>query len=278
MESLVLGPSDFEILRTEFDYIYVDKTQYVHELRRLRYCFFSRPRRFGKSLFLSMLSAFFKGRRDLFKGLALESYPHWDVYPVFYFDMGDIGEDYELSDTNVYLKIRFNEIARNYGISLEDEIKPREMFRQLIVRYHEKHGKRVVILIDEYDKPLIDRLHKPEEARVFHEYLSSFYSVIKPQSAHIEFLFITGITRFEKLNIFSGLNQLQDITLEPAFHGIAGFTEAEIRKYYGEYILSQAKKKRWTEEQFMQTLADWYNGYQWVVDEAEIEETGVEEE
>jgi len=142
LRNLTIGNSDFERMRLN-DRIYVDKTQLVPMLRsKGEFYFFSRPRRFGKTMFLGMLKAYFQGKRELFKDLALDRYSHWDVYPILHFDMSDIGEDYELSETNGYLKTRLHEIAQNYGITLANEIKPREMFRQLLLRCHEKYQKK----------------------------------------------------------------------------------------------------------------------------------------
>jgi len=222
-------------------------------------------------MFLSMMRAYFQGRRELFKGLALDSYPHWDVYPVWHFSMGQ----YEDLKTPEAFDPAFAKDLEAQMIMCGLDVKSgstanqllRDGFRQLFLK-----KQKVVILIDEYDKPLIDSLDQPERAMAFHDYLASFYSIMKHQADQIEFLFITGITRFEKLNIFSGLNQLQDITLDRYFHGIAGFTEAEIREYYGEYIQLRSKKKRCSQEAILQELAIWYNGYQWVIDEEEPEE------
>jgi len=154
-----------------------------------------------------------------------------------HFDFGNVALRANLEQADRYLRNRLRKMAQQNGIPLDNRDTPEEQFRQLLEECHEKHDKKIVVLIDEYDKPLIERLHKPEEARAFHQYLSSFYGIIKPQAESIEFLFITGITRFEKLNIFSGLNQLQEITLDRDFHAIAGFTEAEIREYYADHIL-----------------------------------------
>jgi len=276
LRNLTIGNSDFERMRLN-NRLYVDKTHFVPMLRsKGEFYFLSRPRRFGKTMFLEMMRAYFQGRRELFKDLALDHYPHWDIYPVFYFDFSNVALRHTLNDADLYLRDQLKEMARQNGFKLKKMPAHEDLFRQLLLRSYEKHGKKAVILVDEYDKPLIDRLHKPEEVRAFHEYLSSFYSILKPQAEHIEFLFITGITRFEKLNIFSGLNQLHDITFDRDFHAIAGFTEAEIRKYYGEYIqkvsVGDEKEKipPRTEAEVMEELAHWYNGYQWVIGEDKI--------
>jgi len=276
LRNLTIGNSDFERMRLK-NRIYVDKTHFVPALlEKGEFYFLSRPRRFGKTMFLGMMRAYFQGKRELFKGLALDHYPHWDLYPVFYFDFSNVALRADLHQADKHLRNQLRDMARQMDIELDNSDGPEEQFRQLLLRSYEKHGKKAVILIDEYDKPLIDRLHKPEEARAFHEYLSSFYGIIKPQAEYIEFLFITGITRFEKLNIFSGLNQLQDITLDRDFHAIAGFTEAEIREYYAGHILQVGIRdlengvEVRNEEDVMKELATWYNGYQWVIGEDKL--------
>jgi len=254
LRNLTIGNSDFERMRLN-DRIYVDKTQFVPMLRsKGEFYFFSRPRRFGKTMFLCMLKAYFQGRRELFKDLALDHDPHWGVYPIWHFSMGQ----YEDLKTPEAFDSAFASDLEAQMIMSGLEVKQggtanqllRDGFKQLFLK-----KQKVVILIDEYDKPLIDSLEQPSRARAFHDYLSSFYGIRKHQAEAIEFLFITGITRFEKLNIFSRLNQLQDITLDRDFHPIAGFTETEIRKYYGEYIQQRSRKKRCSEEALLEELA-----------------------
>ena len=230
----------------------MDKTHYVAKLvEEGKYYFLSRPRRFGKSLFVDTLKQAFLGRRELFEGLYL--YENWDwseTYPVIHIDFGgEVVEDAEDLKQVIYQKLKENQEALE--IICENQEDYRACFRELIKRSAKKYGKQVVVLIDEYDKPILDRIEEREKAWEIREVLKSFYSVLKPLDSYLKFVFITGVTKFSKVSLFSGLNQLLDITLSPRYATICGYTHGELERVFGGLL---------TEEE-LQGVRCWYNGY-----------------
>lgn len=256
-----IGIQDFEKLRT-FNNIYVDKTWYVQRLVEEGVIYFlSRPRRFGKSLLLSTLHAFFEGRRDLFKGLAIEGYKSWDweSYPVIHVDFN--GESYDKEHS---LESRLNEILNFYEEKYEivdSTSSLAERFRAVITTAYKSTGKRVVILIDEYDKPILDTLHEDTLKGMHHSTLRAFYASLKGCDKYLRFCFLTGITRFGQLNIFSGLNNLNDISLDDRYAGICGITEPELHDYFQHGVEECAAKWGCTTEEAYTVLKDNYDGY-----------------
>ncbi|MEE3314256.1 MAG: AAA family ATPase [Treponema sp.] len=256
---LPIGIQDFEKLR-KGGYVYVDKTKYVYELARLSTPFFlSRPRRFGKSLLLSTFEAFFLGKKELFEGLYIsEKEKEWAEWPVIKISFGQ--SSYETKDK---LFSTFDSILTDYekqfGIEKESDnysVRLKNLIRQTSM----KTGKQVVILIDEYDKPILDALYTDYEEQNRQE-LRSFYSPLKDCDKYIRFLFITGITKVSHVNIFSGLNQLNDISLNEDFSSICGISESELEKYFEPEIKNLAERRKLTYQQAKEKLALMYDGY-----------------
>ena len=253
-----LGQQDFKILR-ESEAVYVDKTHFIPELLNQHYYFLSRPRRFGKSLLVSTLQYFFQGRRELFQGLAIDNYDwDWQEYPVIRIDLSE--GDFS---TEEGLRIRWLEIMAIYetkfGVLPKGE-SPRARFNNLIFSLFQKFNRQVVILIDEYEKPLLDAIEKPYFDKVVNE-LSAIYSVFKSNSEYIRFLFLTGITRFGHLNIFSGLNNLKDISLNPAFEAICGITQKEISEYLLPGVDRYSQHREISQDDALKVLKEYYDGY-----------------
>ena len=230
-----IGEQDFKSL-IEGGFVYVDKTQFVYQLTHSnKYYFLSRPRRFGKSLLLSTLRYYFEGKKELFEGLAIEQMEtEWKQYPVFLISLAQFNPDVEESLQKRLLSY-IREWESLYGKSDEDlEISDR--FSQLIKKSHEITGEKVVILVDEYDAPLISTLHDDPSHEKFKNELKSFYTNIKDNGEHIRFAMLTGVSRFSHMSIFSGLNNLDDITLSDDYCVICGITPEELQKYFRQGI------------------------------------------
>ncbi len=242
-------------------YTYVDKTHYIPELTAHgKYIFLSRPRRFGKSLMLSTLEAYFKGQRELFKGLAIDNMDlDWTPFPVFRFDFN--AEDYSIDgglENRLNLLLKGLECEYGYDADL---FTPAQRFNHLIEAAYRKTGRQVVILIDEYDKPLLDI----EENQILFEKnqrtLKSFYGTLKAMDGYIQFAFITGVARFSKVSIFSDLNNLDDISMEDAFADICGWTEKELLGCFSQGIEDLAHRRKETFDETLQALRNYYDGY-----------------
>lgn len=252
MKKLPIGIQSFPQLIGE-GYTYVDKTPLIHRLvEGGKYYFLARPRRFGKSLLISTLKAAFRGERQWFQGCYLEQ--HWDwsvVRPVIHLSLGG-----GVVQSREELDVRLHEIlAHNYQ-EYAIELRPQSLagqFEDLIRHLREKYGQSVVVLVDEYDKPILDNLTMGEEApaRAIREGLKNLYSVIKDCSEDIHFALLTGVSKFSKVSLFSGLNHLKDITLDERFATICGYTEAEIKAVFTDYL----------EGVDFAQLRAWYNGY-----------------
>ena len=254
---LPIGMQTFRELR-ELDCYYVDKTAYVKRLRdEGKHYFLSRPRRFGKSLFLDTLKEFFEGNEALFEGLYIHHRHDWtERHPVvrLSFGGGNFKEPGYL-DTNVMAQLDGIEVAA--GVSPRYQTAP-ERFGYLIRSLHEQTGQRVVVLVDEYDKPILDALvEKPEVARANRDYLRGLYGVIKDSDAHVRFTFLTGISKFSKVNLFSQLNNLTDLTLDPVYSSICGYTERDLETVFAAELGGLDRER----------VREWYNGYRWLGDE-----------
>ncbi|AHK80062.1 hypothetical protein M911_13875 [Ectothiorhodospira haloalkaliphila] len=235
-------------------YYYVDKTPHIHRLvTEGRYYFLSRPRRFGKSLLLDTLRCLFEGREELFRGLYVESRWDWSVrYPVVILDFGGgVAATREALDARIRDQLHWN--RERLGVSLDRQTDIPGEFEALIRGAHARSGERVVVLIDEYDKPILDNITEPERARVVREGLKNLYSVLKTVDAHLRFCLLTGVSKFSKVSLFSGLNNLRDITLSPAYSDICGYTEADVDSVFSPELSGLDR----------QEIRAWYNGYRW---------------
>ncbi len=256
---LPIGIQDFEDLRTR-GCIYVDKTDLIYKLATEgKPYFLSRPRRFGKSLLLSTMEAYFLGKKELFKGLAIETLEkEWIEYPVLKISFG--ADNYpDLESLKSALNLQLSEYEKLYDIKVEDRrFAPR--FTNIIKGIVNQTGKKLVILIDEYDKPILDALYTEFEEQNRQE-LRSFYSPLKDSDKYIRFLFITGITKVSHVNIFSGLNQLNDISLNQDFSTICGVSETELENYFLPEIQALAEKQGLSVAETKNKLAEMYDGY-----------------
>ncbi len=253
MRKLPIGIQNFKELRTE-NYYYVDKTQFVKQLvEGGKYYFLSRPRRFGKSLFLDTLKQAFLGNKLLFEGLYLEKNWDWNrKYPVIHISFGS-GVFRTLEDLKINLKDLLLSNASTYNLQLKhDSINL--AFKHLIQDLHRTHHQKVVVLIDEYDKPILDNLTHPEIAREIREELKNLYSVIKDSDEYLKFAFLTGVSKFSKVSIFSGLNNLKDITLDSRYASLCGYTEKELVETFQDRLQGVN----------LEEVRNWYNGYSWL--------------
>ncbi len=255
-----IGEQDFERLR-RVGYVYVDKTARMYELTSTsKCCFLSRPRRFGKSLLLSTMEAYFLGKREPFKGLAIEQLEkEWKKYPVLYMDLNS-GKYDSLDNLEKELNAIIAKWERTYG-SLETEDTLASRVKGIIERAYEKTGEEVVILVDEYDKPILKAIDDEKLQEKFRSTLKSIYSVLKTQSRYIRFAFLTGVSKFSHMSVFSDLNNLRDITLEEQYADICGISEKELYTYFKDSIRELADKKKMTYEEACAKLAEKYDGY-----------------
>ena len=265
-----IGVQSFEKLRRD-EYLYIDKTPFIWKLVQTSSPYFlSRPRRFGKSLFLSTLAAYFLGQKELFKGLylekaeeeqvVLENRAAWQTYPVFYLDFntGQYNTERALMSQLNLLLSRFEEA---YGTNKnEEEVSQR--FEGLLKREYQKTGKQVVILVDEYDKPLLQTMGVNEALNEqYRNELKAFYSVLKTCDEYIRFAFLTGVTKFSKISIFSDLNNLKDISLHETYAGICGITQKELEDNFEPEIQALAERQGLNYPQAIAALKQWYDGY-----------------
>jgi hypothetical protein len=262
LPSLPIGIQDFEKLRTE-NRLYVDKTQYIHQLIQGGYgaYFFSRPRRFGKSLTVSTLKCLFEGKRHLFAGLWIEDKIDWQVYPIVFLNFNEVGyqEDLHAAFTRI-----LDKQANQYGIELGGTGLG-ERFGELIQKLVAKAGRPVVVLADEYDKPLLEALASGDQAKANYIRLAmrEFYGVLKGADLYLRFVFITGITRFAKVSLFSEVNQLNDITIDRKFGQLCGYSQTELEQYFASHLASAAQEMGIGQGGLLAEMRSWYNGYTW---------------
>jgi hypothetical protein len=242
--------------------IYVDKTPLIWKMiNDFSQVFLARPRRFGKSLLLSTVANLFQGNKALFAGLWIENNWNWeDTYPVIHFYMDKtFFKDYGLEKgLQQYLK----KLAALHQVELPRE-SPGDMLEDLIIRVAEKAGKQVVLLFDEYDKPINDHLEQPEIAEQNREILSNFYGAIKPNSDRLRFLMLTGVSKFSHVSVFSKLNQLTDLSLNKDFVTMLGYTQEELSQYFEPYLQRAATELELSIEELLEQIKYWYNGYSW---------------
>ena len=253
---LPIGIQTFRKIREENCY-YVDKTAYIERLvTEGTHYFLSRPRRFGKSLFVDTLKELFEGNEPLFKGLAIHDQWDWSVrHPVLRLDFSS-GNFKDPSYLHENLMDQLTAIERRAGVIAESATAPGR-FAHLLETLHDETGQPVAVLIDEYDKPILDALEEPEIARANRDYLRGLYATIKFGDAHIAFTFLTGVSKFSKVSLFSGLNNLIDITLDPHYSAICGYTEADLDAVFAPELSGLDRD----------AIRAWYNGYNWLGDE-----------
>jgi hypothetical protein len=261
MKNLPIGTQSFETLRST-DCVYVDKTENIYRMvMNGRIYFLSRPRRFGKSLLISTLEALFKGKKELFEGLYI--YDKWDwsqQHPV-------VRIDWTLIDHSTPEKIEISligyleRLAQNYQVILTEKSAP-NCFGELIDVLHEKTGQKVVVLIDEYDKPVTSHLFDSQLDAV-RTAVHDFYQVLKGSDEHLQFLFLTGVSKFSGLSVFSALNHLNDISLHEQFASICGYTQEELENSFPDYLENTAEHLEMTKEELLNEIRYWYDGYTW---------------
>ena len=258
LKRLPIGQQDFSGI-IEFNAIYADKTKIIYDLLNLsQFVFLSRPRRFGKSLLISVLKNLFEGKKELFKGLWIEDKIDWKPVPVIRIDFTRI--DFATKVLDDALDFALQDNAEKYGVGLRGE-SLKERFINLIADLRNKTGERVVVLIDEYDKPIIEYINEPAKAEENRMILRNFYGVIKACSEMLRFVFITGISRFSKLSIFSELNNLVDISMDKNFAAICGFTKEDLDKYFGEYKDAACEELGLSRAELDKKIGFWYDGY-----------------
>ncbi|MDR3245934.1 MAG: ATP-binding protein [Prevotellaceae bacterium] len=262
MKKLPIGTQSFSILRST-DCLYVDKTEYIYRMVTTgRVYFLSRPRCFGKSLLVSTLDALFKGQKELFEGLYIYDKWNWnEQYPVIRLDFGERTYDTpEKLESSLFTFI--NEMAENYSVNL---VSPdlSDRFGELIKRLHKSTGQQVVVLIDEYDKPITDHLSDPKVMTANKTTLHNFYQVLKATDEHLYFIFLTGVSKFAGVSVFSALNNPDDITKEDQYASICGYTQEELESYFSDYINRAAKYNNMNRRDLLDKIRTWYNGYSW---------------
>ena len=257
---LPIGIQSFEKLRSE-GFVYVDKTALVYKLAQAGVpCFLSRPRRFGKSLLLSTFEAYFKGKRELFHGLAIEQLEqNWYEYPVLHLDLN--AEKYDSNERLAnLLESQLATWEAQYGVT-EINSSYSIRFSHLIRQACQKTGRRVVVLIDEYDKPLLRSFDNPQLQNDFRETLTAFYTVLKSADPWLQFVFITGVTKFAQMGIFSNLNQLNDISFDLAYNTLCGMTRTEIEETFPPELDTMAEELDMTRETLLEEITRQYDGY-----------------
>ena len=243
-------------------YLYIDKTEYVYRMAHgnSKYLFLSRPRRFGKSLLTSTLHAYFEGRKEIFQGLAIEQLEtEWASYPVLHFDMST-AKHADKEALVLELERKLLQYEQIYGRG-EGDILPNQRLEGLIQRAYKQTGKGVVVLIDEYDAPLLDVMHEERVLPVLRNVMRNFYSPLKGCDPYLRFVFLTGITKFSQLSIFSELNNIENISMDEAYAAICGITQEEMETQMSIDVDLLASGLKLTREETLQQLKDNYDGY-----------------
>ncbi len=262
-----IGIQTFEDIRTE-GYAYVDKTALAYKLvSEGKYYFLSRPRRFGKSLLLSTLKAYFQGKKELFDGLAMAGLEkEWKEYPIFHFDF-NTGLYTNLEGLNSTIDYQLLKLEQRFGV-VRAGLSLSDRFKELISRAYEQTGQKVVILVDEYDKPLLETIGNTELQNEYRKILKSFYGVEKTMDSYIRFAFFTGVTKFSKVSIFSDLNNLSDISLDYRYGTICGISEQEIRENFDNEVAELAVENSMTKDECYAMLKSSYDGYHFSAESA----------
>ncbi|WP_337946408.1 AAA family ATPase [Segatella sp.] len=256
-----IGMQTFSKIREE-DFLYVDKTEYIYRMTHTsgKYFFLSRPRRFGKSLLVSTMQSYFEGKKELFKGLAVEKLEkEWTEYPVLHFDMSG-GKHMEPEQLELYLGYILEDQEKKWGIN-EPRIGANNRLIDLINTAYEKSGKQVVVLIDEYDAPMLDVAHEKEQLDVLRNIMRNFFSPLKYSEAKLRFLFLTGITKFSQVSIFSELNNITNVSMDDEYAGICGITKEELLENMSDDIDMLADALGYSREMMIAKLKENYDGY-----------------
>ena len=256
-----VGIQTFENI-IEGNYLYVDKTKYIVDFRTkgMKYIFLSRPRRFGKSLFASTLQAYFEGRKELFEGLAIADYEkEWVKHPVLHFDMSG-AKHFDAEALKHYLDLQLIPYEELYGKN-ENEIYPNERLDGIVKRANKQTGQKVVVIIDEYDAPLLDVVHEKDNLAQLRLIMQNFYSPLKKLDPYLEFTFITGITKFSQLSIFSELNNLDNISMFDQYSAICGISKTELTTVMKPDVEGLGKALGMTYEECLEELRKYYDGY-----------------
>ena len=251
-QCLPIGIQDFETIRSD-NFYYVDKTPLIRRLvEDGRHYFFSRPRRFGKSLLLDTIGALFEGQEVLFRGLDIHGHWDWSItHPVVWLSFDGLYNAPEDIERNILVQLQA--VERDAALESSTWQTAPEYLFEVLDRLHHTTGQRVVILVDEYDKPILDVLKDPDRARANREYLRGFYGIIKGSAAHVRFVMVTGISVFSKVSLFSGLNNLKDISLDPRFATICGYTDTDLDTEFAPELAGLDRD----------AIRSWYNGYSW---------------
>lgn len=259
-----LGIQTFSEIRNR-NMLYVDKTAYVYRLASSgKFFFLSRPRRFGKSLLVSTFQSYFEGKKELFKGLAIEQLEHeWNKYPVLHFDMSG-GKHMNKEQLNRYLLYILKSNEERFGVNT-DSTDPNIRLSNLINSIYHQTGKQVVVLIDEYDAPLLDVVHHEEYLGTLRQIMRNFFSPLKLSEPYLRFVFITGITKFSQLSIFSELNNIKNISMDEPYAGICGITKDELLTQMSNDIDMLAAKLSLTREETINQLKENYDGYHFTI-------------
>uniref|UniRef100_Q3ASK1 AAA-ATPase-like domain-containing protein n=1 Tax=Chlorobium chlorochromatii (strain CaD3) TaxID=340177 RepID=Q3ASK1_CHLCH len=255
MKKLPVGIQTFSKV-VEDDYLYIDKTDIARSIiEKYQYVFLSRPRRFGKSLFLDTLKNIFEGKQELFKDLLIYKQWNWDVtYPVIKISFSGGIRDKESLQKNLFYILNDNQ--ERLTITCKEKSDPNQCFAELIKKTFQKYQKSVVILIDEYDKPILDNIENIAEALIIRDGMRDFYTRIKESDQYLRFVFLTGVSKFSKVSLFSGLNNLEDISLNPDFGNICGYTQKDVDTSFAPYLKGVD----------MEEVKRWYNGYNFLGD------------
>ena len=256
-----IGMQTFSEIREE-DFLYVDKTEYIYRMTHTsgKYFFLARPRRFGKSLLVSTMQSYFAGKKELFKGLAIDKLEkEWTEYPVLHFDMSG-GKHMEPEQLELYLGYILEDQEKKWGIN-EPRIGANNRLIDLINTAYEKSGKQVVVLIDEYDAPMLDVVHEKEQLAVLRNIMRNFFSPLKYSEAKLRFVFLTGITKFSQVSIFSELNNITNVSMDDEYAGICGITKEELLENMSDDIDMLADALGYSREMMIAKLKENYDGY-----------------
>ncbi|MEA1911720.1 MAG: AAA family ATPase, partial [Spirochaetota bacterium] len=258
MRKLPLGIQTFKDIIND-GYLYIDKTKFIYNIANSgKYYFLSRPRRFGKSLTLSTLGSLFEGEKELFKGLYIYDQPwEWKKWPVLRFDFSSFSEEQNEEELKQLIINTIMKIVKQYNLNIDKGLPYNQFFKETLENLPDK----AIILIDEYDKPILNYITDPVKAQKVKEILKGFYTEIKASDAYVRFAFLTGVTKFAKISVFSGLNNLTDLTMKKNYADLCGYTEEELDKYFSDEFRIIAGEIKLSETKLRNRIQEWYNGF-----------------